>query len=286
MAQLVTSDVLTPHPREAPAVFERQEALHGGCASVSGRAGLTSGFEWNLTLPFIGRERLRRALDRPNRKSSFWAWLHSMLLLTPRFTPSSKIMLNQKQYFIREHVGLLKLSDAYDILEPESHRKLGLAREEISALVKILRFLIDKRLMPTTIRVYEGADESTHQLLFSIRRGVALFRPRVDVLDASGKTLGYLKSKAFSLGGAFRVFSATDQEIALVQGDWKGWNFRFLSGDVELGVITKKWAGLGKELFTSADNYIISITAAPDPSLNLMLLAAGLAVDTVLKESD
>ncbi len=196
-------------------------------------------------------------------------------------------MLNRQTYFIREHVGLLKLFDAYDILDPVSKAKIGEAREEISGLVKFLRLLIDKKLMPTRVAVYEGAElTANRRLLFSLRRGVALFRPRVDILDAHGTSLGYLQAKAFSLGGAFRVFTADGQEVALVQGDWKGWNFRFLSGQTELGVITKKWAGLGKELFTTADNYVISINGTPAPEINLLLLAAGLAIDTVLKEKD
>ncbi|MEY4490073.1 MAG: hypothetical protein RIQ79_2581 [Verrucomicrobiota bacterium] len=193
-------------------------------------------------------------------------------------------MLNRQHYFIREHAGLMKLSDVYDILDPESKVKIGEAREEISGLVKFLRLLIDKNLMPTTVAVYEGADPASQKLLFSIRRGVALFKTKVEIKDASGLSLGYLQSKVFSLGGAFRVCTADDKEIALVKGDWKGWNFRFLSGDTELGVITKKWAGLGKELFTTADNYLISINGDPDPTINLLLLAAGLAVDTVFKE--
>lgn len=193
-------------------------------------------------------------------------------------------MLNRKQFFIREHVGLLKLSDVYDILDPDSQAKIGEAREEVGALVKILRLLINKSLMPTRVGVYEGAEESSRKLVFSIRRGVALFRPKVEVTDANGVPLGYLQSKALSLGGAFRVFTADGKEIALVKGDWKGWNFRLLSGEVELGVITKKWAGLGKELFTSADNYIISIHGEPDVTVNTLLLASGLAIDTVLKE--
>ena len=196
-------------------------------------------------------------------------------------------MLNRQTYFIREHVGLLKLVDAYDILDPVSKTKLGEAREEISGLVKILRLLLGKALLPTRVAVYEGGEPAANRrLLFSIRRGVALFRPRVDILDAHGASLGYLQAKAFSLGGAFRVFTADGQEVALVQGDWKGWNFRFLSGQTELGVITKQWAGLGKELFTTADNYIISINGTPAPEINLLLLAAGLAIDTVLKEKD
>jgi uncharacterized protein YxjI len=193
-------------------------------------------------------------------------------------------MLNRKHYFVREHAGLLKLSDVYDILDPETKIKIGEAREEISGLVKFLRLLINKSLMPTRIGVYEGADESSRKLLFSIRRGVALLRPKVEVTDAAGTSVGYFRSKVFSLGGAFRVFTSDGAEVALVKGDWKGWNFRFLSGETELGVVTKKWAGLGKELFTSADNYMISINGSPEPTINLLLIASGLAIDTVLKE--
>lgn len=53
---------------------------------------------------------------------------------------------------------------------------------------------------------------------------------------------------------------------------------------MEIGTITKKWAGIGKELFTSADNYIISLSQESDPVLAALLLAAGLAVDTIYKE--
>ena len=82
-----------------------------------------------------------------------------------------------------------------------------------------------------------------------------------------------------------RVFDATGSEVALVKGDWKGWSFRFLdkSGG-EIGSITKQWAGIGKELFTSADNYMIALNQDPAPAKAILLLAAGLAVDTVYKE--
>ena len=78
-----------------------------------------------------------------------------------------------------------------------------------------------------------------------------------------------------------------EQPVAEIKGDWKGWNFRFLTPEGnEIGKVTKKWAGLGKELFTSADNYIIALneTAAIRPDAAPLLLAAGLAIDTVFKE--
>ncbi len=80
-------------------------------------------------------------------------------------------MLNRQQYFVREQVRLLKLSDGYDILDPDTKIKIGEAREEISRMVKYLRPLIGKNMMPTQIAVYAGAEPADQQLLFSMRRG-------------------------------------------------------------------------------------------------------------------
>jgi len=193
-------------------------------------------------------------------------------------------MLNKKSYFIREHVGFLKLSDVYDILDPENQMQIGIAREEVSPIMHVFRFLINKRFLPTRVSVYEGNDPETGRLLFAIKRGFTFLRARVEIQTPEGQLLGYFKSKFFSLGGAFRVFDSLDNEIALVQGDWKGWNFKFLSGGQEIGCVTKKWAGLGKELFTSADNYLISITGDINESNGILLLAAGLAIDIIYKE--
>ena len=195
-------------------------------------------------------------------------------------------MLNRQSYFIREHVGFLKLSNTYDILDPETQSQIGIAQERPGTLIHVLRFLINKQMLPTKIFVYTGDNaENESALLFSIQRGITLFRARIDILDRDGKTMGWMKSKAFSLGGAFRVHDAADNEVALVKGDWKGWNFRFLDHtEQEIGSITKKWAGVGKELFTSADNYIIALKGASSPDRSALLLAAGLAVDTIYKE--
>lgn len=195
-------------------------------------------------------------------------------------------MLERTQYFIREHVGLLKLTDVYDILDPETKVKIGEAREEVGTLTKLLRLVINKSLMPTCITVYEGSDSAARKRVFSIRRGFTLLRSKIQIVDGNGAAVGYFQSKLLSLGGAFRVFDTAGREVALVKGDWKGWNFRFLQGETELGVVTKKWAGLGKELFTSADNYMISINGRPNRTTSLLLLAAGLAVDTVYKEKN
>ena len=195
-------------------------------------------------------------------------------------------MLNRKTYFIREHAGVLKLTNTYDILDPETQDQIGVAKEKPGALMHVLRFIWDKEKLPTTVYVYEGSDPNDEQkLLFSIKREFSLFLPKVSVRDAAGTEVGRFKSKVFGIGISFRVLDARGEDVALVKGDWKGWNFSFLdSSDNEIGTITKKWSGVGKEMFTSADNYFIALNDEPDPAVATLLLAAGLAVDTVYME--
>ena len=99
-------------------------------------------------------------------------------------------------------------------------------------------------------------------MILGMRRGVSLLDAHVTVTNGNaGWPIGLFKSKLFSLGGGFHVLDEAEQPVAEIKGDWKGWNFRFLTPDgTEIGKVTKKWAGIGKELFTSADNYMISKT--------------------------
>jgi len=107
-------------------------------------------------------------------------------------------MLNRRTYLIREHVGFLKLSDTYDILDPETQDQLGIAKERPGAMIHVLRFLINKRVLPTKVFVYEGSNpQDESKLIFSIRRGVTLFRSRVNICDGAGNVVGWFKSKAF-----------------------------------------------------------------------------------------
>lgn len=193
-------------------------------------------------------------------------------------------MLELQRYLVKEQVAFLKTHDTYDIFDPDSQKQVGVAKEEISGLVKTLRWFIDKKLMATRVVVRD----TTGTPVLTIKRPFRLFRARVEVHDAQDQFVGYFKSKLFSLGGGFWVYDTQDKQFAEVKGDWKGWNFKFLTPEgVELGVVTKKWAGLGKELFTSADTYVVSINDSlkSQPTAKVLLLAAALAIDIVFKEA-
>jgi len=195
------------------------------------------------------------------------------------------LLIDHKVWFIKEKVDFLKLAGEYEIYMPETNQQIGVAKEEPGGMIKLLRLLINKILLPNKVNVYDTYDQ---KVLFTMQKPFSLFSSKVSVTSGSGENLGYFQSKVFTIGGGFRVFDPSDRQVAEIKGDWKGWNFKFLNeSGAEIGTITKKWAGIGKELFTSADNYIIALneTQTFEPKQVILLLAAGLAVDIVFKEN-
>ena len=190
---------------------------------------------------------------------------------------------DNKAFLVKEQVQLLKLAGTYDIFVPESGVQIATAKEEPAGWVKALRFLVNKLMLPNKVTVY---DNDGNRVL-TIVKPFTLIRAKVVVLNENGVSLGYFKSKILTIGGGFWIYDNSDNKVAEIKGNWVGWNFKFLdNGGNELGLVTKKWAGAMKEIFTSADNYIIELN---DNIINqretaALLLAAGLAIDTVYKE--
>lgn len=192
-------------------------------------------------------------------------------------------ILDRNIFFVREHVGMFKAANNFDILDPETGRELIHCREDnLGILTKVLRFTDYKRYTPfeVELRTPDG------QRLLTVRRGISIFLSKVQVFDERNQLIGGFKEKLLSIGGAFRVLDAEGNEICYLKGKWTGWDFRFLAGDRELAHVTKKWAGLGKELFTSADNYVLTISddVPPGSPIRMLILAAVMSIDLVLKE--
>ena len=182
---------------------------------------------------------------------------------------------------------MFKAANAYDVYDPESGEIIIHCREDnLGMITKMLRFTDYKTMTPFHVELNTPDGEP----VLSVKRGIPnplkFFLSAVDVLDEDGERIGGFKQKMFSLGGAFRVLGADDEEICQLKGKWTGWEFRFLAGENELAMVSKKWNGLGKELFTSADNYVLQISedVPPDNPIRELIMAAVMCIDMVLKE--
>lgn len=192
--------------------------------------------------------------------------------------------LNKNLFFVKEHVKVFKAANSFDILDPDSKQVILNCREEnLGFFTKLFRFTDYKRMTPFNmeIKTPEGLP------VLTVRRGISLFLSEVEVLDERNQLIGKFKQKFFSIGGKFEVLDASERPLCMLKGKWTSWDFKFVANDgKEFATVTKKWSGLGKELFTSADNYVLQISSEvpADHPLRLLILAAVMCIDLVLKE--
>jgi len=192
-------------------------------------------------------------------------------------------VLNRNVFLVKEHVGMFKAANNYDIYDPETGAIIMECREDnLGIITKLLRFTDYKRMTPFDIEIKTPDGEP----VVRITRGVSLFLSKVKVFDGQGQIVGGFNQKLFSIGGSFNVLDANDAPVCQLKGKWTGWDFRFMAGDVELAHVSKKWAGMGKEMFTSADNYVLEISESvpADNAVRQLILAAIMCIDMVLKE--
>ncbi|MCB9880163.1 MAG: hypothetical protein H6832_00510 [Planctomycetes bacterium] len=191
-------------------------------------------------------------------------------------------MLDKRTYLVRERIGLAKLHEAFDIFDATDGTFLASAVENASAMRKALKLVVHKNLLPFEIDL-KDANQNT---VLVIERGITFLRSRIRVLDPQGSLIGTFKQRLLSIGGRFELFDADERKVADLKGNFIGWNFTFVDeSGANLGTVTKKWAGVGKELFTSADNYVVALADSVDPvGTGPLLLAAALCIDMVLKE--
>ena len=192
-------------------------------------------------------------------------------------------VLDRNLYFVREHVGMFKAANNFDILDPETGDEILHCREpELGGFTKLLRFSKYKTMTPFDVRVTTPDGDPVLQ----VTRGVSVFLSKVSVADASQRVLGGFQQKFFSIGGKFELQDPAGNPLCMLKGKWTGWNFKFTFDGKELASVSKKWAGVGKELFTSADNYILEISdeVPAGAPLRKLILASVLCIDMVLKE--
>ena len=192
-------------------------------------------------------------------------------------------ILDQNLFFVKEHVGMFKAANNFDILDPENQEIIMNCREEkLGFFTKMLRFTAYKRMTPFNVEIKTPSGDK----VLTVKRGISIFLSTVEVFDENDKLVGTFKQKFFSIGGKFNVLDPNDNVLCKLQGKWTSWDFKFVKENKEFGHVSKKWAGLGKEMFTTADNYMFEINESvpKDDPLRILILGAVICIDMVLKE--
>jgi uncharacterized protein YxjI len=185
-------------------------------------------------------------------------------------------------YFIDEKVNLLKFENQYKIFN-EKGEQIGSINQKLTFGQKVLRLLLNKAMLPFRLEI----KDSNGTLMASISRGWTFWMSKIVISSGDDKMIGSLRQKFKLFKPTFKIFNHEETQIAEITGDWKAWNFAINNETgASIGTITKKWAGAVKEIFTSADKYIVNVDPSYSNMMNkIIILSAAITIDMVLKES-
>jgi uncharacterized protein YxjI len=192
-------------------------------------------------------------------------------------------VLKHNLFFVKEHRGIFKAANSYDVYDPQTQQIIMTCREEdLGFMTKLFRFSSYKSMTPFNLVIKDMNEKQ----VVRVKRGFSWFRSKVQVYDENEMLIGWFRQRLLTIGGKFDVYDAGGTMLCTLKGKWHSWDFKFVDDQSEFASVSKKWAGLGKELFTTADNYMLTIepTVSSTDSRRPMILAAVMCIDFVLKE--
>jgi uncharacterized protein YxjI len=190
---------------------------------------------------------------------------------------------------VKEYVGLFKAANNFDIYNPSTGEVIMECREpSLGLFTKLLRFTRFKTHTPFDIQIETPDGQSIVRIHrgFFIRFPFKWFGSKIIISDNNNNPIGGFRQKRFSIVDAFDVVDKNNQVICQVKGKLIGWDFYFKKDTKELAHVSKKWAGIGKEFFTSADNYILEISndVPQNDDVRKLILSSVICIDMIYNE--
>jgi len=196
---------------------------------------------------------------------------------------SGPSLYEQPVLLVSQKTKLIELTNEYAVLDGQG--------QQIGAVVQVGQSPLKK-----AVRLVSTLDQFlTHRLEVRDARGPVLVltrpakfvRSRVVVQRPDGAAVGEIVQA--NVFGRIRFdLVVNGQVVGAIQAEnWRAWDFAITdAAGVEVARITKKWEGLARTLFTTADRYVVLVHYRLPEPLASMVLASALTVDTALKQDD
>jgi len=196
---------------------------------------------------------------------------------------SGPSLYEQPVLLVSQRTKLIELTNEYGVLDGRG--------QQIGAVVQVGQSSLKK-----AVRLVSNLDQFlTHRLevrdargpVLVLTRPAKLVRSRVVVERPDGAPVGEIVQA--NVFGRIRFdLVANGQVVGAIQAEnWRAWDFAITdAAGVEVARITKKWEGLARTLFTTADRYVVLVHYRLPEPLASMVIASALTVDTALKQDD
>jgi hypothetical protein len=182
-------------------------------------------------------------------------------------------LLELQQFVIKERADAEKVATVYDIFDPRTQEKTGIARAKPGS--NFLARFSSRKFRTTELKVHEIQDDS---LVFTVRQRTGWRRRRIEVYDADDHLMG--RGELRGRGAALWIYDRRNLPFAELKASLAGENcyFRAVDGR-ELGRV--EWNTLRTESRPPVADCFVSVgdELAAQPLAKMLLLGTALAMN-------
>jgi uncharacterized protein YxjI len=192
-------------------------------------------------------------------------------------------LYEQPVLVVSQKTKLIELTNEYAVYDGEGRQIGAVVQVRQSGLKKAMRLVSD--LDQYLTHHLEVRDARGPVLLLT--RPAKVVKSRVLVQRPDGTPLGEIVQA--NVFGRIRFDLVADGRLvgAIQAENWRAWDFSISdAAGIEVARITKKWEGLARTMFTTADRYVVLVHYRLPEPLASMVVASALTVDTALKQDD
>lgn len=170
------------------------------------------------------------------------------------FTPHKQLLIQQVKEWT-EIIINFETRNKYKILSTDGS-DLGFMAEQGKGFISTIIRMFLRTHRPIDIKIW---DSSKSELL-SFSRPFYWFFSDLTVSDPSGVVLGHVRRRFGILYKKYDLIGENGELFARIESPvWRLWTFLIKDQrGIEVGVISKSWGGLLKEMFTDADKFQVS----------------------------
>jgi uncharacterized protein YxjI len=191
-------------------------------------------------------------------------------------------ILTESVLVVNQKVKIIELTNEYAVFD-QNGTQIGAVRQVgQSKARKVLRALTSVDQFLTTKLEVADADGT---VLLKLTRPAKIMKSKVIVTDGSDREIGSIVQQNvigkinFSLEAGGHTVGSINAE------NWRAWDFSIKDrSGREVARVKKKWEGIVKNVFTTADNYVVNIPNPLEDPLRSLVVAAALSIDTALKQ--
>jgi uncharacterized protein YxjI len=193
-------------------------------------------------------------------------------------------LLGRNVLVIEQKPKFVELTNEYRVLD-EAGNEIGVIRQEGQSKARKLLRLVSSidQFLTHRLSLYDAAAK-----VLDIVRPAKFLKSRLQVLDGAGTQRGWIVQENVVGKKRFGLQGTEGDRLGSINADnWRSWDFAIEdSRGSEVGRITKRWAGILREGFTTADRYLLHVAAEVPGDLRLLMFASATGIDTALKQDD